>query len=183
MKKKILIAEDEPTNFQLLKEIFGKNDITILWAKNGQEAIEMYEKNPDVNAILMDIAMPVMNGDEAAKQIKKLNENIPIIAVSAYQQNTFNNLYFDSFLEKPIYEENLMNVIEAHIRKVFDEILENEKEKSQELMESEEETVKALTGVSEILEMSDYINKAQSDAIIEKLDEIKTLLEKREEDK
>lgn len=58
--KKILVAEDVDSNFVLIKNMIGK-DYTLLWAKDGFEAVEMYKQfQPDL--ILMDIKMPRMGG-------------------------------------------------------------------------------------------------------------------------
>lgn len=58
----ILVAEDDDSNFKLIKAIIGKK-CDILWAKNGEEMLNLYrEHTQDAHAILMDIKMPIMNG-------------------------------------------------------------------------------------------------------------------------
>lgn len=80
--KKILIAEDVDSNFILLKNIIGK-DYSLIWAKDGYEAVEMYKRDqPDL--ILMDIKMPRMDGLEATRIIRTYSKEIPIIALTAY---------------------------------------------------------------------------------------------------
>lgn len=76
-KKKILVAEDNASNFKLLDVILSK-DFELLHAWNGKEAVEMFEQQkPEL--VLMDITMPVMNGYEATSEIRKFSATVPII--------------------------------------------------------------------------------------------------------
>jgi len=80
----ILVAEDDDSNFKLIKAIIGKK-YDIVWAKNGAEMVESFKANQDkASAVLMDIKMPIMNGLEATKIIRTIDPNIPIIMQTAY---------------------------------------------------------------------------------------------------
>ncbi|WP_294476748.1 response regulator [uncultured Bacteroides sp.] len=80
----ILVAEDDDSNFKLIKAIIGKK-CDIEWAKNGQEMVELFEQHQHkARAMLMDIKMPIMNGLEATKIIRESNKVIPIIMQTAY---------------------------------------------------------------------------------------------------
>ena len=80
----ILVAEDDDSNFKLIKAIIGKK-CDIEWAKNGQEMVELFQQHQErTKAMLMDIKMPVMNGLEATKIIRESNTEIPIIMQPAY---------------------------------------------------------------------------------------------------
>jgi PAS domain S-box-containing protein len=104
----ILIAEDEYSNFKYLYEVLHSENIKILHANNGQEAIEMCKSSDDINMILMDLKMPVMDGTSAARQIKEFKPDIPIIAQTAYVYNDekLNNV-FDDLITKPINRNDL----------------------------------------------------------------------------
>lgn len=78
----ILIAEDEESNFLLLKTILKKH-CNVLQAKTGVELLKVYEEQ-SADLILLDIKMPEMNGIEALKEIRKTDTQIPIIMQSAY---------------------------------------------------------------------------------------------------
>jgi PAS domain S-box-containing protein len=80
---KILIAEDEEFIYFFLNEVLKLNNYNTIHARNGHEAINAVNSNPDIKLILMDGRMPVMNGLEATRQIKKIRPDIPIIALSA----------------------------------------------------------------------------------------------------
>lgn len=78
----VLVVEDVESNFLLLKAIIGKM-YNLLHAWNGKEAVEIYEQfQPDL--ILMDIKMPEMDGLEATRIIRKVSQEIPIIALTAF---------------------------------------------------------------------------------------------------
>ena len=114
--KKILIAEDVESNFILVKNLIGK-DYTLLWAKDGMEAVEMYkEYQPDL--ILMDIKMPRMNGLDATHIIRSYSKDIPIIALTAYAFETDKEKALDvgcnDFVTKPISEESLVRVLRKY---------------------------------------------------------------------
>ena len=80
-KPLILIAEDVESNYKLL-EIILKKEYDLLWAKNGREAVDFaMEHKPD--AILMDIKMPVMDGIEALKEIRRYTAELPVIMQTA----------------------------------------------------------------------------------------------------
>ena len=80
----ILVAEDDDSNFKLIKAIIGKK-CDILWAKNGEEIVKLFNENRGkAAAILMDIKMPIMTGLDATVIIRKEDQKIPIIMQTAY---------------------------------------------------------------------------------------------------
>ncbi len=113
--KTILIAEDEIHNFEVLKAFLRKTKVNILWAKNGQEAIDLVkQKNGAISLVLMDIKMPVLRGDEATKEIK-LHYSVPIVAQTAYattpEVKKFMQYGFDDYVLKPIEKSLLIDKI------------------------------------------------------------------------
>lgn len=81
---KILIADDTPANVKIIEKFIMPRGYEVIIANNGAEAVEMYKQHlPDI--ILMDIMMPVMDGYEATKEIKKLSAPhwVPLIFLSA----------------------------------------------------------------------------------------------------
>lgn len=112
--KTILIAEDEDSNFRYLEMVLKKTQVTILWAKDGLEAIELSKQHiPDL--ILMDIKMPNMDGLEATRKIKKIHPEIPIIAQTAFAMENDERLSLEagcnSYLSKPIKANKLLDVL------------------------------------------------------------------------
>ena len=115
--KKILVAEDNDSNFILMTYILKKH-YEFERAKNGQEAVDMVE-NGQFDMVLMDIKMPVMDGLEATKKIKASHPDLPIIAVTANAFDSDRQLAFDAgcddFLSKPISSEACLSTIKKII--------------------------------------------------------------------
>ena len=120
--KKVLIPEDNDNNFFLFQELLKDMNVELIQARNGLEAIEYCDLNPDISLILMDIKMPVMNGEEAAVIVKARHPNIPIISQTAYGVygvvSDKNKHHFAGFIEKPINVGNLKDIIRKYC---FDE--------------------------------------------------------------
>ena len=105
----ILIAEDNDSNYKLFASIL-KGEYQLLHAWDGQEAVDMFKKyNPQV--ILMDINMPVMDGYEATKEIRKYSAKVPIIAITAFayasDEQKVMESGFDGYMPKPINARQL----------------------------------------------------------------------------
>ena len=115
----LLIAEDDDFSFIYIEKLL-RNDSKILRACNGQEAVDLCKKHPDINLVLMDIKMPVMNGIEATLLIKSFRTDLPIIAISAYAQsgNEFKikEAGCDDYLSKPINKAELFSLIKKYFK-------------------------------------------------------------------
>lgn len=119
----ILVVEDEEYNMLYINELFSRTKFKLLEAYNGKEAVESAIKNPDIDLILMDIKMPIMNGNEAMKKIKKRNPNIPIIALSAFAIESDKGVTidegFDYYLTKPLDKNQLFTIIGTIMKESF----------------------------------------------------------------
>jgi len=107
----ILAAEDDEFNYLLIEELLAEKRYEVIRARNGQEAIDICKKNNKIHLILMDIKMPGMDGYQAAKEIKEIRPDLPIIAQSAYAMEHEIKKYsttFDDYIVKPIKEDELM---------------------------------------------------------------------------
>ena len=118
-KPKILIAEDVESNFLYLNAVLTRIDATIFWAKNGREAIDIFNQEKKLDLILMDLQMPEMNGYEATRIIKNEDPSIPVIAQTAYAMSDDRKKALeagcDDYLAKPIKSQALMNIVEKYI--------------------------------------------------------------------
>lgn len=118
---KVLIAEDVTINYLLLQKMIEKNNnynVNIERAENGQEALELQTKN-NYDLIFMDIKMPIMDGYEATNCIRKINQDVIIVAQTAFSrdediQHAIVN-GFDDYLSKPIDAKKLTSILQKYI--------------------------------------------------------------------
>lgn len=122
----ILLVEDNPVNQKMTQLMLSKAGYTIEIAENGKEAVDLYSKNPKgYDLIFMDINMPVMNGFDATKQIRKFEREqakslkIPILALTANVLDDFQvkcmQAGMDAFLTKPIKRDIVFKAIQDWI--------------------------------------------------------------------
>jgi two-component system cell cycle response regulator DivK len=105
--KKVLIAEDNPVNRELLRELLEIRGYAVTESSNGEQALDQIAKTqPDI--LLLDLGMPVLDGFETIKRIRTDPEfkSLPVLAVTAYamqgDQEKILTSGFDGYLSKPI---------------------------------------------------------------------------------
>lgn len=115
--KKVLLVEDNEMNILVAKTQLTKIGVEVTVAQNGQEAVDHYTKpEPDTyDAILMDRRMPVMDGIEATKEIRQINQQVPIIAMTAdaFDDDTRVSLeaWMNAHLTKPVVPVELYQTL------------------------------------------------------------------------
>lgn len=117
MSKKILVAEDIESNMLLMANILRHHGYEVIEATNGLQALELAQQHcPDL--ILMDMKMPVMNGIEAIRQLRKDEKTagIKIIAVTSFAMAEERKRVFDTgvddYISKPIDTRNFPLVVQ-----------------------------------------------------------------------
>lgn len=102
---KLLFVEDEEDLIEIITDTLSKLQANFLTAVNGEEALALMESNDDISVVVTDINMPVMNGLDMIKQMKKRDINIPVIIMSAHTETDYINkakeLGVDNYLLKP----------------------------------------------------------------------------------
>ncbi len=110
-KNTILIAEDDAINYFLLERNLKHDNLILLHAKNGLEAVNMCKENDSIQLVFMDLKMPVLDGIEATKEIKTFRKHLPIIALTSYPENKLKQQAMQAgckdFISKPINKEML----------------------------------------------------------------------------
>jgi CheY-like chemotaxis protein len=121
--KKILVVDDEIRNVFALGKILEDRDIEVLEAENGEVAIEVLRANKGIDLVLMDVMMPVMDGYEAMRIVRKTAaiQHIPIICLTAKAmkedyENALKNGAND-YLSKPVNEDKLFAMLKIWLYK------------------------------------------------------------------
>ena len=118
--KTVLAVDDVAFNLDLITLFFRKTGAKILYATNGQEALEACMANPQIDIVLMDIQMPVMNGLDATRAIRKLNPGIPVIAITAFVHSEDKQRCFDAgcndFLSKPCSRADMLLTVNNYFQ-------------------------------------------------------------------
>ncbi len=115
--KRILVAEDNDSNYMLMTYILRKH-YEFFRAKNGKEAVEMVEsEKPDM--VLMDMKMPLMDGLEATRQIRASYPDLPIVALTANAFDSDRQRALEAgcndFVTKPVSAPVCLEVIAKYI--------------------------------------------------------------------
>ncbi|WP_297089688.1 PAS domain S-box protein [uncultured Draconibacterium sp.] len=118
---RILIAEDDDISFLHLSILLKDTASNIIRAKDGFEVVEMVKNTPDLDCILLDVKMPLQDGYEACRQIRKFNKRLPIIAQTAYalegESKKAKEAGCSGYLSKPIHKTilfELLNELNIH---------------------------------------------------------------------
>ena len=113
--KTFLIAEDSILNYTFLEALFQKTKVTLLWAKDGKEAVDICRENNNIDLVLMDIKMPILSGLAAITEIKKFRKRLPIIVQTAYAMPEDRDKSIaaggDEHLTKPLNVDELFKTI------------------------------------------------------------------------
>ncbi len=123
----LMLVEDNALNREIVRGMLDKSGIVIEEALNGKQAVQMYTADPDrYEMILMDLQMPVMDGYTATREIRKVDQTVPIVAVSANamagDKEKSSQCGMNDHINKPIEAEALFATILGFIPKKCDDI-------------------------------------------------------------
>jgi two-component system cell cycle sensor histidine kinase/response regulator CckA len=115
-RETILLVEDEPAVRQLFAQALGRAGYRVYEARNGQEAITVFDKHADaIDLLLTDMRMPYMGGAELAQQLRARSHRLKLLCVSGYPGGGDSDTMAD-FLAKPFSRDDLL----AKVREVLD---------------------------------------------------------------
>ncbi len=113
--------DDEEIVRRVAQSVLTRRGFEVLIATNGLEAIEILQAHGDaVTAILLDLTMPVMSGEEALPQLRKLRPRVRIVASSGYSQAEAEQRFgasIDGFIQKPYSVSELLAALHAALEK------------------------------------------------------------------
>ncbi len=118
-EKKILIVDDDIRNIFALSTVLEEHGMIVMSAGNGRDAIDLLQKQSGIDAVLMDIMMPEMDGFETMREIRKVPalKNLPIIAVTAKAMKGDRERCIEAgawdYLAKPVDSEQMLAVLRA----------------------------------------------------------------------
>ncbi len=121
--KKILLVDDDMRNLFALSGTFQRNGLSVYKAENGETALEILDREPSMDLILMDIMMPIMDGYETMRAIRlqKRFKDLPIIALTAKAMKDDRNKCLaagaNDYLTKPIDVNKLLSLIRVWLYK------------------------------------------------------------------
>ena len=115
----VLITEDDISNMKVLTHILSKIGVAYQVAFDGEEALEVFKKFPEINLVLMDINLPLMNGYDAMRELKILNAGLPVVALTAHAMNADKekalSAGFDGYITKPIDQTALIECLRKYL--------------------------------------------------------------------
>jgi len=117
--RKIMVVDDDARNIYAIKSILSRQAMNVIYAENGQLAIDLLLENPDVECILMDIMMPVLDGYETTRAIRKLPQfkDLPIIALTAKAMKGDREKCMDAgasdYIAKPINSDQILAMLRS----------------------------------------------------------------------
>lgn len=118
--KRIVIADDDKINSELLNLILKNTNVDIKHLNNGQLVVDYIKNNTDVNLVIMDIQMPVLDGIEATKQLRNLNYKGIILALTALSTlkdiQKYKDFGFNEIVEKPVRRESFLKLIDSFLK-------------------------------------------------------------------
>lgn len=118
--KTVLIVDDIEVNFFFIDTILSETNVKTIYAENGKIAVDICHDNKEIDAVLMDIKMPVMDGIEATKIIKSFNPELPVIMLTAYSFNEEKQKSIQTgcndFLTKPLKGEDVIDVLAKYLK-------------------------------------------------------------------
>jgi CheY-like chemotaxis protein len=124
--KKVLVVDDDLRNIFALTSVLEQHGLQVLHAENGRDGIEILRATPDIDAVLMDIMMPEMDGYETTRAIRQLSEfhSLPIIALTAKAMKGDREKCLQAgasdYVPKPVDLEQLFSVLRVWISRTHE---------------------------------------------------------------
>jgi two-component system, cell cycle response regulator DivK len=117
--QKILVVEDNFMSYKLMEVYFSRVNLTIVHASDGLTALSLFKANPYIELVLMDIQLPGMSGLDVTKNIRKFNQNIPVIATTGNVFDDDRTACMEAgctyYVTKPINFPELFTILDKYL--------------------------------------------------------------------
>ena len=117
--KKVLIVEDDKFGFEFIRISLRDKGLEILHSADGEQALKIFNENPDLDLILLDIQIPIIDGFTVCKMIREKDQEIPIIVQTAYvlndEQSRCKEAGCNDYLSKPLNMEKLIDLMDKYL--------------------------------------------------------------------
>ena len=139
-RNKILVVDDEARMRKLVSDFLTRDGFEVVEAADGQEGLDTFRAQPDIDLIILDVMMPVMDGNQMCREVREGGSTIPIIMLTAKGEEEDELTGFDNgadeYITKPFSPKILVARVEAILRRSQPVSSENEPEKAAEVLES-----------------------------------------------
>ncbi len=115
----ILVADDEKLVREVAQSALERSGYRVLLARNGKEAVDVFQAHgSEITAVVLDLAMPVMGGDDALPHLRAIRQDVPVLITSGYGEMMMTQRMLDSepFIQKPFTADQLTRSVAAAIR-------------------------------------------------------------------
>jgi DNA-binding response OmpR family regulator len=109
--RKLLVIDDDARLLASYRDLLSPYGFEVLTAPDGLEAITVVEANPDILLVILDLAMPKMDGREWLTWFRTRRQDSPVIVISAYKLENAEELKPSVFLEKPFHVAELLDLV------------------------------------------------------------------------
>ena len=110
--RKLLVIDDDTKLLLSYRDLLSPYGFEVLTASDGQDAIPLVERNPDIQLVILDLAMPRMDGREWLRWFRSLHRELPVIVITAYKLDSNDaELKPAVILEKPFHVAELLDLV------------------------------------------------------------------------
>ena len=109
--KKLLVIDDDAKLLASYRDLLAPYGFDVLIADDGQKAIPLVEQNPDISLVILDIRMPVMDGEQWLRWYRGIRSDAPVIIISGYDLECQDDLQPAAVLRKPFHVADLLDLV------------------------------------------------------------------------
>ena len=110
-----ILADDEEAVLGITRLMLERLGYKVITASNGAEAVSLFAEFPRSDLVILDLSMPVLSGERAAREIRRIREDVPVVITSGFTREDFQERFHDvrpaAFLQKPFSFSDLSEAL------------------------------------------------------------------------